>query len=134
MSSLIQAVTCDPVPFVLCCRLRKAVLHAIANSRSNEHDMAARLNESMMAKVGLGVGGNKKAVTRVLGGGGQGEVNGMGAAVRLRDQDPHPRSHELPPSTQYHNRHTTPVCLSACLLGYPYGQQARTNAHTLSTC
>ncbi|EFJ41053.1 hypothetical protein VOLCADRAFT_68705 [Volvox carteri f. nagariensis] len=32
-------------------RLRKAILHAIANSRANEHDMSARLNENMMAKV-----------------------------------------------------------------------------------
>ncbi|KXZ52634.1 hypothetical protein GPECTOR_9g679 [Gonium pectorale] len=32
-------------------RLRKAILHAVANSRANEHDMSARLNENMMAKV-----------------------------------------------------------------------------------
>ncbi|GFR49244.1 hypothetical protein Agub_g11258 [Astrephomene gubernaculifera] len=32
-------------------RLRKAILHAIANSRANEHDMSSRLNENMMAKV-----------------------------------------------------------------------------------
>lgn len=32
-------------------RLRKAILHAIANSRANEHDVSSRLNENMMAKV-----------------------------------------------------------------------------------
>jgi hypothetical protein len=32
-------------------RLRKAILHAIANSRANEHDISSRLNENMMAKV-----------------------------------------------------------------------------------
>ncbi|KAG2492894.1 hypothetical protein HYH03_008808 [Edaphochlamys debaryana] len=32
-------------------RLRKAIAHAIASSRTTEHDVSARLNENMMAKV-----------------------------------------------------------------------------------
>jgi hypothetical protein len=33
-------------------RLRKAVAAAVASSRSSEHEIAARLNENMLAKVG----------------------------------------------------------------------------------
>lgn len=32
-------------------RLRKAIAHAVANSRATEHDVANRLNENMLAKV-----------------------------------------------------------------------------------
>ncbi len=67
----LHAFTCPPVFYCRLTpgplrRLRKAVLHAIANSRANEHDMAARLNESMMAKVRRGIRGGGVCDWRTL--------------------------------------------------------------------